>query len=137
MAALQKITPCLWFDTQAEQAAQYYTSIFPDSSIGKITHYTDEGKEYHGKEAGEVMTVEFTLDGQKFLGLNGGTVFTLSPSVSFIILCADQEEVDYYWNHLSEGGREEAQQCGWLEDKFGLSWQVEAGAVVRTAGSSR
>ena len=110
--------PCLWFDGQAEQAAQLYTSVFPNSSIDGVARY---GPDTPGPE-GEAMTVEFTLDGTKYVGLNGGPQFTFSEAISFQIMCADQDEVDHYWTRLSDGGRED--QCGWLKDKFGLSWQV-------------
>lgn len=121
---LQLITPNLWFDNQAEEAALFYTSIFPDSEISMITRFGKEGFESHGKPEGSVMTVEFTLDGQQFVALNGGPAFPFSPAVSFIINCENQEEVDYYWNTLAEGGAPEAQMCGWLADKYGVSWQV-------------
>lgn len=124
MAKIQKITPCLWFDNEAEPAAQLYTSIFPNSKIGKISRYGEAGKEFHGKEPGTAMTVPFELDGQSFLGLNGGPLFKLSEAVSFMVNCDTQEEIDYYWEKLTAGGDEKAQQCGWLKDKFGLSWQV-------------
>jgi predicted 3-demethylubiquinone-9 3-methyltransferase (glyoxalase superfamily) len=124
MAKLQKITPCLWFDSEAEPAAQLYTSIFPNSKIGKVSRYGEAGKEFHGKEPGTAMTVPFELDGQSFLGLNGGPMFKLSEAVSFMVNCDTQEEIDYFWEKLSAGGDEKAQQCGWLKDKFGLSWQV-------------
>lgn len=110
--------PCLWFDGQAEQAARLYTEVFPNSTIDVITHY---GPNTPGTE-GDVMTVEFTLDGTRYVGLNGGPHFTFSEAVSFQIMCADQEEVDHYWTKLSEGG--ELGPCGWLKDRFGLSWQV-------------
>ncbi len=119
-----KINSCLWFDNQAEEAAKFYTSIFKDSHIGKITRYGKEGHEIHGREAGSVMTVEFEIEGQAFVGLNGGPVFKFNESVSFQVMCNTQKEVDYYWEKLSEGGDEKAQQCGWLKDKFGLSWQI-------------
>jgi len=124
MATIQKIIPNLWFDTQAEEAAKFYTSVFKNSSIDKVTRYPNVGQEIHKKKAGSVMTVEFTLLGQKYVGLNGGPNFKFNESVSFIIECKDQNEVDYYWEKLSEGGDPRAQQCGWLKDKFGLSWQV-------------
>jgi predicted 3-demethylubiquinone-9 3-methyltransferase (glyoxalase superfamily) len=124
MASLQRISTCLWFNDQAEEAAQFYTSLFQNSSIGRIMRYGKEGFEYHHKPEGSVMTVEFTLEGSQFLALNGGPVFSFSEAVSFIIQCANQEEVDYFWNALSEGGDPAAQQCGWLKDRFGLSWQV-------------
>jgi predicted 3-demethylubiquinone-9 3-methyltransferase (glyoxalase superfamily) len=114
----QKITPNLWFDTQAEDAASFYVSVFKNARIVGKTHYTDAGP----REAGMVMTVEFELDGQRFVGINGGPDFTFDEAVSFQVNCADQDEVDYYWEKLSEGGSEGP--CGWLKDKFGLSWQV-------------
>lgn len=120
--AAQKITPCLWFDTQAEEAANFYVSIFKDSKIRNVTRYGNEGYDTHGRPAGSVMTVEFEIEGQKFVGLNGGPQFKFNEAVSFQIHCASQEEVDYYWSRLTEGGREVA--CGWLRDRFGLAWQV-------------
>jgi predicted 3-demethylubiquinone-9 3-methyltransferase (glyoxalase superfamily) len=114
----QKIIPNLWFDTQAEEAAGFYTSVFEDSRIVGKTHYPEDAP----REAGMVMTVEFELNGQRFVGINGGPEFTFDEAVSFQIDCADQEEVDYYWERLSAGGSEGP--CGWLKDKFGLSWQV-------------
>jgi predicted 3-demethylubiquinone-9 3-methyltransferase (glyoxalase superfamily) len=125
--ATQKLQPCLWFDTEAEAAAKHYVSIFKNSRIGRIGRYGKEGKEIHGKEAGSVMTVEFELEGQKFLALNGGPEFKFDEAVSFIIFCETQEEVDYFWSKLTEGGSEGP--CGWLKDKFGLSWQVVPTAV--------
>ncbi len=118
------ITPNLWFDQNAEEAADFYVSVFPDSSKGKVTRYGPEGFEIHHMPEGTAMTVEFNLAGNDFVGLNGGPVFKFSESVSFIIPCKTQQEIDYYWNALSEGGDPAAQQCGWLKDKFGLSWQV-------------
>jgi predicted 3-demethylubiquinone-9 3-methyltransferase (glyoxalase superfamily) len=118
------ITPCLWFDNQAEEVAAFYTAIFKNSRIGRITRYGKEGFEIHGRPAGSVMTVEFELDGQAFTALNGGPVFKFNEAVSFQVQCETQEEVDFYWDKLSEDGDEQAQQCGWLKDKFGLSWQV-------------
>ena len=115
---MQKLTPCLWFDTQGEDAAKFYTSIFPNSKINFVSHYTEAGP----REAGTVLTVDFELDGQPFTALNGGPEFTFSEAISFVILCADQDEIDYYWEKLSEGGEESV--CGWLKDRFGLSWQV-------------
>jgi len=119
-----KITPCLWFDHQAEEAAAFYIGIFPDSRIVGVSRYTEAGHEFHGKPAGSVMTVGFELAGQPFVGLNGGPVFRFSEAVSFQIGCADQDEVDHYWDRLSAGGDENAQQCGWLKDRYGVSWQV-------------
>jgi predicted 3-demethylubiquinone-9 3-methyltransferase (glyoxalase superfamily) len=124
MIATQSLVPCLWFDTQAEEAARFYTSVFKNSKIGTISRYSDAGREVHGRAAGSVMTVEFELNGQKFTALNGGPHFKFNEAISFQIMCKDQEEVDYYWNKLSQGGDPAAQQCGWLKDKFGLSWQV-------------
>ncbi len=118
----QKLQPCLWFDTQAEDAAKHYVSIFKNSKIGRIGRYGKEGKEIHGKEAGSVMTVEFELEGQKFLGLNGGPHFKFDEAISFQVMCETQVEVDYFWGKLAEDGSEGP--CGWLKDKFGLSWQV-------------
>ncbi|GAB1320987.1 3-demethylubiquinone-9 3-methyltransferase [Madurella fahalii] len=119
-----KITTCLWFDGQAEEAAQFYTSVFKNSKILHVQHYLETGKEFHGHEPGSVLIVEFDLDGHRFVGLNGGPHFKFSEAISFQIDCANQDEVDYYWNKLSEGGDEAKQQCGWLGDKFGVSWQI-------------
>jgi predicted 3-demethylubiquinone-9 3-methyltransferase (glyoxalase superfamily) len=116
--ASRPFTTCLWFDDQGEEAAQFYTSIFKDSAITGVTRYTEAGP----REAGKVMTVEFTLNGQKFLALNGGPEYTFSAAFSIVVEAADQAEVDYYWDRLTEGGAEVA--CGWLTDKFGLSWQI-------------
>ena len=124
MATMKKLTPNLWFNTEAEEAARFYTSIFKNSSIDKITRYPNVGREIHKKEAGSVMTVEFHLEGLKFVALNGGPDFKFNESISFQIDCRDQNELDYFWDKLSEGGDPNAQQCGWLKDKFGLSWQV-------------
>lgn len=124
MATKQRIASNLWFDHQAEQAAKYYTGIFKNSRINKITHYGKEGFEIHGQKDGSVMTVEFELDGQKFIALNGGPLFKFNESVSFVVECESQDEVDYYWDKLTAGGDPKAQQCGWLKDKYGLSWQV-------------
>ena len=116
------ITPCLWFDTQAEEAAKFYASVFKDSKIGKISRYGKEGVEVHRKEPGTVMTVAFEIAGQKFLALNGGRQFQFNEAVSFQVHCETQEEIDFFWRTLAEGGEEGP--CGWLKDKFGLSWQV-------------
>jgi len=118
--APQKIVPCLWFDTQAEDAANLYVSIFGNSRIGQVSRYGKEGFEIHGREAGTVMTVEFFLDGQRFVALNGGPQFKFDEAVSFQIHCEDQKEVDHYWTKLTAGGGQEG-PCGWLKDKFGLS----------------
>lgn len=124
MVITQKITPNLWFDHQAEEAARFYTSIFDDSEIGRITHYGEEGYDIHGMQAGTVLTVAFRLAGQDFLALNGGPHFKFNEAISFIINCETQAEVDTYWEVLTEGGDPDAQQCGWLKDKYGVSWQV-------------
>jgi predicted 3-demethylubiquinone-9 3-methyltransferase (glyoxalase superfamily) len=120
--AKQKITPCLWFDTQAEEAAKFYTAVFENSRINKISRYTEAGRDIHGKATGSVLTVEFELEGQAFTALNGGPHFKFNESASFQVMCEGQAEVDYFWQKLSDGGQEG--QCGWLKDKFGLSWQV-------------
>ena len=121
---MQRITPCLWFDSEAEEAANFYTSIFKNSKIGRILRYGEAEYEIHGKPAGSVLTVEFELDGQSFTALNGGPIFKFNEAISLQFDCETQEEVDYYWEKLSEGGDKNAQHCGWLKDKFGLSWQV-------------
>ena len=120
---MQKITPFLWFDDQAEEAAKFYTSIFKNSKIGKITHYGEAGEKAAGRPKGSVMTVELELEGQKFTALNGGPEFKFNVSISFVVNCDTQEEVDYFWEKLTAGGGQEI-FCGWLKDKFGLSWQV-------------
>ena len=119
---MQRFTPCLWFDDKDEEAAQFYTSIFKNSKIGKISRYGKEGFEIHGQKAGTVMTVEFEIEGQKFVALNGGPHFKFNEAVSFQIHCETQQEIDYFWSKLGDGGQE--QPCGWVKDKFGLSWQV-------------
>jgi predicted 3-demethylubiquinone-9 3-methyltransferase (glyoxalase superfamily) len=124
MATMQKITANLWFDTQAEEAANYYIGIFRNSKILRTSYYGTEGQEIHKMPEGSVMTVEFELQGQQFVALNGGPVFRFNEAVSFIVNCDSQDEIDYYWEKLSEGGDKNAQVCGWLKDKFGLSWQV-------------
>lgn len=130
MANLQTITPCLWFDDQAEQAAHFYTSIFPKSRIVALSRYGEAGTDIHGRPPGSVMTVAFELDGQEFTALNGGPVFTFNEAISFQIYCDSQQEIDYYWNHLKEGGPVQAQQCGWLKDRYGVSWQVVPRAMA-------
>ena len=117
-AAMQPITPCLWFDTEGEEAAELYTSVFPNSKITQVTRYGSAGP----RTEGTVMTVEFELNGESFVALNGGPDFTFSEAISFQVACKDQDEVDYYWNALSAGGEEG--QCGWVKDRFGLSWQI-------------
>ncbi|MBV9846226.1 MAG: VOC family protein [Kutzneria sp.] len=118
------LTTCLWFDTEGEEAANFYTSVFRDAKLGRVARYTDAGP----GPAGTVVTVEFELNGQKFVALNGGPQFTFNEAVSFQVPCADQDEVDYYWSRLSEGGQEIA--CGWLKDKYGLSWQIIPAALL-------
>ena len=117
-----KITPFLWFDNEAEEAAKFYVSVFKNSKLGKVSRYGKEGFEIHGKTAGTVMTAEFDIEGQKFLALNGGPQFKFNEAVSFQVHCETQEEIDYFWSKLADGGEEGP--CGWLKDKFGLSWQV-------------
>jgi predicted 3-demethylubiquinone-9 3-methyltransferase (glyoxalase superfamily) len=123
-----KITPFLWFNDQAEEAANFYASIFKDSKIGRIACYGEEAAQKTGRPKGSVMTVEFELEGQKFVGLNGGPMFKFTEAISFVVNCETQEEVDYFWEKLSEGG--EKSRCGWLTDKFGLSWQVVPTVLV-------
>ena len=124
MAHIQRISPCLWFDSEAEDAARLYTGIFPNSRITQVARYGEAGREIHGRPAGSVMTVAFELDGQQVTALNGGPIFKFNEAVSLQVFCDDQAEVDHYWTKLSAGGDPKAQQCGWLKDKFGLSWQV-------------
>ena len=123
-ASIQVISPCLWFEDQAEEAAKFYVSVFKKAKLGAIHRYPAVGQEIHGREAGSVMTVDFTLNGLPFLALNGGPLFKFNEAVSLQVMCKTQEEVDYYWEKLGEGGDPEARQCGWLKDRFGLSWQV-------------
>ena len=126
---MQTITPCLWFDNNAEEAAKFYTSIFKNSKIGKISRYGAEGHEIHGRPAGSVMTIEFKLNGHVFTGLNGGPVFKFNEAISFQVSCKSQKEVDYYWEKLSKGG--EKGQCGWLKDKYGVSWQIVPAVIAK------
>ena len=120
---MQKITTCLWFDEQAEEAANLYTSIFKDSSIGQISRYGAEGAAISGRPEGSAMTVSFTIEGRDFLALNGGPMFKFNEAISLVINCETQEEIDYFWERLTADGGQES-QCGWLKDKFGVSWQV-------------
>jgi len=124
MASLQRLSTCLWFDNQGEDAARFYVSIFKNSSLGHIVRYGKEGFEIHGRPEGSVMTVDFILEGSVFMALNGGPHFKFNEAISIVINCETQEEINYYWEKLKEGGDPSAQQCGWLKDKFGLSWQV-------------
>ena len=128
---MQKISPCLWFDDNAEDAVNFYASIFRDSKIGNVTRYGKEGYEIHKKKEGSVMTINFEIEGQKFLALNGGPIFKFNEAISFQVYCDTQEEIDYYWNKLTEGGDKNAQVCGWLKDKFGVSWQVVPVALIK------
>lgn len=121
---MQKITPFLWFNNEAEEAARFYTSIFKNSSIQKVTRYTGSGSKAARQPEGSVMTVVFQIEGQTFTAINGGPAFRFTEAVSFVINCQSQEEIDYYWEKLGEGADAKAQQCGWLKDKYGLSWQV-------------
>jgi predicted 3-demethylubiquinone-9 3-methyltransferase (glyoxalase superfamily) len=136
MAILQKITPCLWFDNQAEEAAKFYVSLFTNSAIGAITHYGREGFEVHGRPEGSAMTVSFRLEGQEFTALNGGPHFKFSEAISFVVRCETQAEVDRYWDKLGEGGDERARQCGWLKDKYGVSWQIVPVALFELMSSA-
>lgn len=124
---MKKITPFLWFDDAAEQAANFYVSIFNNSEIVKVTHYESTGAQVSGRPAGSVMTVVFRIEGQTFIALNGGPQFSFSPAISFMVDCVDQQEVDQLWERLAEGG--EIQQCGWLTDKFGVTWQIVPSAL--------
>lgn len=127
---MQGITPCLWFDDQAEDAMNFYVGVFPNSHLGAIGRYTEAGP----GPSGSVMTVSFDLNGHSFMGINGGPLFTFSEAISFSITCEDQAEVDYYWERLADGG--ETGQCGWLKDRFGVSWQVVPTALPRLLGTS-
>ena len=128
---MQKISPCLWFDDNAEDAVKFYASIFKDAKVGNVTRYGKEGYQIHKKKEGSVMTIDFEIEGQKFLALNGGPIFKFNEAISFQIYCDTQEEIDYYWGKLTEGGDKNAQVCGWLKDKFGVSWQVVPVALIK------
>ena len=130
MKISSKIAPCLWFDNQAEEAARLYTGIFKDSKIVAVSRYGEAGQEIHGQKPGTVMTVAFELEGQSFTALHGGPVFKFNEAISLQIICESQEEVDHYWDKLSAGGDEKAQQCGWLKDRYGVSWQVVPKALI-------
>jgi len=131
----QKIMPCLWFDSEAEQAAKFYTSVFANSRIMRISRYGNAGQEVHGKPPGSVMTVEFEIEGQSFTALNGGPRFKFNEAVSFQVMCDTQEEIDRFWSKLSEGGQEGP--CGWLKDRFGLSWQVVPAALPQMLANAQ
>jgi predicted 3-demethylubiquinone-9 3-methyltransferase (glyoxalase superfamily) len=124
MPSVQRIAPCLWFDRRAEEAATFYVSVFPNSRIVKATRYGKAGFDVHHMPAGTVMTVEFELDGQTFTALNGGPAFRFNEAVSLQVFCDTQGEIDHYWDKLSQEGDARAQQCGWLKDRYGLSWQI-------------
>jgi predicted 3-demethylubiquinone-9 3-methyltransferase (glyoxalase superfamily) len=131
MATIQRITPCLWFDGQAEAAAGFYTSVFPNSRITAVSRYGEAGREIHGGQPGSVLTIGFELDGVAFTALNGGPRFKFTEAISLQVNCDTQQEIDRYWARLTEGGEPQAQQCGWLKDRFGLSWQVVPTSMAR------
>ena len=126
---MQKITPFLWFEDQAEEAVGFYVSIFKNSRIGRIARYGEEGAAVSGRPAGSVMTIDFEIEGHEFTALNGGPVFTFSPAISFVVNCQSQAEIDHLWEQLSAGGHQ--QQCGWLTDKYGVTWQIVPAALVQ------
>lgn len=128
---MQKITPFLWFDNQAEEAVKFYASVFKNSKIGGMARFSEAGAKVAGKQPGSVMTASFNLEGQEFVALNGGPLFKFTEAISFVVNCESQDEVDHFWTKLSEGGDEKAQQCGWLKDKFGVSWQIVPTALPR------
>jgi len=130
MPTTLRIAPCLWFADEAEEAARFYTGIFPNSRIVAITRYSEVGLEVHQRPAGSVMTVEFELDGQPFTALNGGPLFTFNEAVSLQVFCSTQQEIDHYWEKLGAGGDPKARQCGWLKDRYGVSWQVVPEGMV-------
>jgi predicted 3-demethylubiquinone-9 3-methyltransferase (glyoxalase superfamily) len=126
-----RITPCLWFDNQAEEAAQFYIGIFPNSKITGITRYGEAGQEIHGQKPGTVMVADFELAGQPFVAINGGPIFKFNEAISLQVPCDTKEELEHYWAKLSKGGDPQAQQCGWLKDKYGVSWQVTPNSLAR------
>ncbi|HYO07346.1 MAG TPA: VOC family protein [Tepidisphaeraceae bacterium] len=128
---MNKIAPCLWFDSQAEEAATFYTSIFPNSRIGKVSRYGDAAAQAAGRPKGSALTVVFELDGQSFTALNGGPMFRFNEAISLQVNVESQDELDHYWDKLSAGGDPKAQRCGWLKDKFGLSWQIVPTQIAR------
>jgi predicted 3-demethylubiquinone-9 3-methyltransferase (glyoxalase superfamily) len=137
MPSTARINPCLWFDHQALEAAKYYVKVFTNSKIRKIARYGEAGREHHGQKPGAVMIVEFELDGQPFTALNGGPHFKFNEAVSLQIRCKDQKEVDYYWKKLGAGGDPAAQVCGWLKDRYGLSWQIVPDLVPKLLGDHK
>jgi predicted 3-demethylubiquinone-9 3-methyltransferase (glyoxalase superfamily) len=132
-----RIAPCLWFEDQAEAAATFYTSVFKNSKIGHITRYGHAGHEVHGRTPGSVMTVSFELDGQPFTALNGGPLFKFNEAISLQVFCETQHEIDHYWTKLGAGGDANAQPCGWLKDKYGVSWQVVPRALMQLVGDGQ
>ncbi len=137
MPSKARITPCLWFDNQAEEAANYYVGIFKNSKVKNVGRYGEAGKEHHQRPPGSVMIVEFDLDGQAFTALNGGPIFKFNEAVSLQVSCKDQAEVDYYWEKLGAGGDPNAQACGWLKDKYGLSWQIVPDVIPKLLGDQK
>ncbi len=137
MANIQKIAPNLWFDDQAEEAVNFYLSVFKNGSIKRVAHYGKEGQEIHKRPEGSVMVIEFEIEGQRFTALNGGPIFKFNEAVSFVVDCETQEEIDYYWNKLTESGDPNAQQCGWLKDKYGLSWQIVPTIMAELIGDQK
>ncbi|GMV59876.1 MAG: putative 3-demethylubiquinone-9 3-methyltransferase [Betaproteobacteria bacterium] len=133
---MPRITPFLWFDHEAEQAASFYIGIFPNSRIVQVARYGEAGREIHGRPAGSVMTVTFELDGQPFTALNGGPVFRFNEAISFQVDCATQAEVDHYWDKLCAGGDPKAQQCGWLKDRYDVSWQIVPTVLQKLLGGA-
>lgn len=131
----QKITPCLWFDTQAEEAANFYTSVFDNGRIKQVSRYGKAGHDVHGKEPGSVMVVEFEIAGQTFTALNGGPLFKFSEAISFQVMCENQDEIDRFWSKLSDGGQ--PGQCGWLKDRYGLSWQIVPAVLPQMITNAR
>jgi predicted 3-demethylubiquinone-9 3-methyltransferase (glyoxalase superfamily) len=136
MPTIRTIVPCLWFDDQAEEAARFYVSVFERSRIERVSHYGQEGQEIHGRKPGTVMTVAFDLAGQPLTALNGGPYFKFNEAISLQVMCETQDEIDYFWGKLSAGGDEKAQQCGWLKDRFGLSWQIVPVVLADLLGDS-
>ncbi len=130
---MQKITPFLWFDSNAEEAVNFYVSVFKNSKVGKVTHYNEASSQAAGRPAGSVMTMEFQLEGQNFVAINGGPHFKFTEAISFVVDCETQEEVDYFWEKLTAAGGQES-QCGWLKDKYGLSWQITPRVLIEMIG---
>jgi predicted 3-demethylubiquinone-9 3-methyltransferase (glyoxalase superfamily) len=130
-----QITPCLWFDNQAEEAVNFYASVFKNSKIGRKSYFTKEGFEFHGQKEGTVMTVEFQINGQSFVALNGGPVFKFTEAISWQVFCDTQAEIDYYWERFTADGGQES-QCGWLKDKYGVSWQITPSILPKLLSDS-